>query len=194
MTHLAQPSLPILETPRLRLRPLVDADVPALFAIFSDPQVMRYWSSAPLPDEAAAQALLDRIHDGYAKQIRKQWGIERRADGQLLGTCSLGHHDVQNRRAEVGYILGRAYWGQGWMQEALTEMLRHAFAPVADGGLNMHRLEADIDPRNHASRRSLEKLGFQREGYLRERWHVAGEVCDTELYGLLRSEWQVEKS
>ena len=74
------------------------------------------------------------------------------------------------------------------MAEAQVALLEFAVAP-APAGLGLHRLEADIDPRNTASRRSLERLGFQREGYLRERWLVAGEVCDTELFGLLGREW-----
>lgn len=72
------------------------------------------------------------------------------------------------------------------MHEALGALISYAFENLA-----LHRLEADIDPRNTASARSLERLGFQREGLLRERWIVAGEVSDTAFYGLLRSEWPV---
>ncbi len=190
MSSVLPTALPILETPRLRLRALTAADAPAVFAIYSDPEVMRYWSRPPMTDPAAAASLVEQIHGNLAQQTRYQWGIERLADGQIVGSCSVGQLDAQNRRAEVGYIMGRAYWGHGLMHEALQRMLGCAFAPLEAGGLNLHRLEADIDPRNHASRRSLERLGFQREGYLRERWHVAGEICDTELYGLLRSEWR----
>jgi RimJ/RimL family protein N-acetyltransferase len=71
------------------------------------------------------------------------------------------------------------------MHEALQEVLRYAFET-----LDLNRLEADIDPRNLASARTLERLGFQKEGHLRERWIVSGEVSDTWLYGLLRREWQ----
>ena len=56
--------------------------------------------------------------------------------------------------------------------------------------LDLNRLEADIDPRNKASARTLERLGFQKEGHLRERWIVNDEISDTDLYGLLRREWQ----
>ncbi len=70
------------------------------------------------------------------------------------------------------------------MDEALRGLLAYGFTE-----LNLNRVEADIDPRNHASARSLERLGFTREGLLRERWIVDGEVSDTALYGLLRREW-----
>jgi RimJ/RimL family protein N-acetyltransferase len=71
------------------------------------------------------------------------------------------------------------------MHEALQALLSYAFQT-----LDLNRLEADIDPRNHASARTLERLGFQKEGHLRERWIVDGEISDTWLYGLLRREWQ----
>ena len=70
------------------------------------------------------------------------------------------------------------------MCEALGALLNYAFHT-----LNLNRLEADIDPRNHASAKILERLGFTREGHMRERWIVNGEVEDTWWYGLLRREW-----
>ena len=71
------------------------------------------------------------------------------------------------------------------MHEALQALLGFAFTD-----LDLHRLEADIDPRNGASAAALVRLGFREEGLLRERWIVAGEVSDSQLYGLLRREWQ----
>ena len=59
----------------------------------------------------------------------------------------------------------------------------------AFNGLSFHRIEADVDPRNQRSIRSLERCGFVREGHLRERWHVEGEIADAYFYGLLRREW-----
>jgi len=71
------------------------------------------------------------------------------------------------------------------MNEALHALLEHCFET-----LKLRRLEADVDPRNNGSIRTLERLGFQREGYLRERWHVAGEIQDALFYGLLKTEWK----
>jgi RimJ/RimL family protein N-acetyltransferase len=75
------------------------------------------------------------------------------------------------------------------MHEALQALLRYAFQT-----LDLNRLEADIDPRNVASAKTLERLGFQKEGHLRERWIVNDEISDTWLYGLLRREWQERSS
>ncbi|MEQ1832836.1 MAG: GNAT family protein, partial [Candidatus Eisenbacteria bacterium] len=79
----------------------------------------------------------------------------------------------------------RRHWGQGSLHEALTAVVGDAFGP-----LGLRRLEADIDPRNMASVRALERLGFAREGLLRERWVVADEISDSVLMGLLAREWR----
>jgi len=175
---------PTLTSPRLRLRRIEDSDRTALFDVFSDPQVMRYWSSPPHNDLAQVDRLIGRIHEGFARRDLLQWGVERIEDGQILGTCTLMGIDPGNRRAEIGYILGRAYWGCGYMNEALVAVVDFAFGP-----LRLHRLEADADSRNAASCRALERLGFQREGLLRERWIVNDEISDTAFYGLLEREW-----
>ena len=175
--------LPI-ETPRLRLRPALEADAQALFEIFADPQVMRYWSSAPWTDIAPAQQRIARDLADLQTGASLQLMIERREDARLLGQCSLHHIVADCRRADIGYILAASAWGQGYMNEALTALLRHGFGPA----LNLNRIEGDVDPRNGPSARVLERLGFRQEGLLRERWIVAGEVQDSAIYGLLRSE------
>jgi ribosomal-protein-alanine N-acetyltransferase len=176
--------LPALGAGRVGLRWLEPADVPALFEVFSDPEVMRYWSSTPLVDEEAAAGLLRHIHDRFAARALFQWGISRQADNRVIGTCTLFHLDAENRRAEIGFALGQAHWGQGLASEALGLLIGFAF-----GTLGLHRLEADVDPRNAASLRILERQGFRREGLLRERFHVGGEVQDSAFLGLLRREW-----
>lgn len=115
-------------------------------------------------------------------------GVERKTDKLLIGTCSLFEINEQCRRAEIGYVLRSDLWGQGYMNEALYTLVNCGFSD-----LNLNRIEADIDPRNHASAKSLQRLGFTKEGYLRERWIVEGEISDTEFYGLLQSEW-IKKS
>ena len=169
-----------IKTPRLTLRPLTDSDVDALFAIFSDPEVTAYWSSLPLADRAAAEELLASIRSA---QDLMQWGITRTGENLVIGTCTLFAINLPHKRAEVGYALGRAWWNQGIAREAVSGLLHHAF-----DDLGLHRIEADVDPRNAASLRLLERLGFQREGYARERWHVGGNIYDGVLFGLLRRE------
>jgi RimJ/RimL family protein N-acetyltransferase len=182
--------LPLLPASRLELRWLEERDVPALFEIFSDAEAMRYWSAPPLPDLAAAEKLLREIYGYFETRTLFKWGIARRAvdgqgEGSVLGTCTLLHIDFTHRRAEIGFALGRAHWGQGYAFEAVSTLLGFAFET-----LGLHRLEADVDPRNISSLRLLERLGFRREGHLRERYHVGGEIQDSLILGLLRREWQ----
>lgn len=172
-----------LQSERLRLRFLAPGDAGALFAIFSNAEVMRYGSSAAWTDPARAHALIDEILAGYADGTLLQLGIE--IEGTVCGTVTLRHFDMANRRCEIGFMLARPYWGTGVMQEAVPALLDHAFDT-----LGMLRIEADIDPRNTASARLLQRLGFRHEGLLRERWLVNGEVCDSDYYGLLLRDWR----
>ena len=174
-----------INSERLLLRWLDEADLPELFAIYSDAEVMRYWSSPPYTYMAQAELLLADVRAGYASGNLLELGIQRLSDQAMIGTCTLHSFQRTSRRAEVGYALGRPYWGQGYMQEALRLLIDYAFT-----ALDLNRLEADIDPRNLASAKTLERLGFRQEGLLRQRWIVDGEVSDTAFYGLLRGEWR----
>lgn len=174
-----------LATERLLLRPLQGGDAPALLQVFSDPEVMRYWSTPPWTSVDPAHAMIEHDRVAMAAGDELRLGIERRSDAALIGTCTLFKLNPGCRRAEIGYALARAAWGHGYMHEALVALVRHGFT-----AMDLNRLEADIDPRNLGSARSLERLGFVREGHLRERWIVGDEVSDSWLYGLLRREWK----
>lgn len=181
--------LPRLETPRTVLRHPTAADVPALYEIFRDPEVTRYWSWPAYTHPAQAAALLAEIDQLFVERTLFQWGIARRDDDRLVGTATLFAIEPANRRGEVGFALGRAAWGQGLMREALGALFDFAFDRLA-----LHRLEADVDPRNARSLAVLERHGFRREGLLRERHHVAGEVQDSVILGLLAREWRAGRS
>lgn len=173
-----------IRTPRLNLRPYRDADADALFAIFSDPKVMRYGSSPPWQSVERAREIIERDKAALASGEHINLGIERIEDGQLIGHCTLFKWNRACRRAEIGYSLAAQTWGNGYMNEALRVLVDYGF-----GRMDLNRIEADVDPRNARSIRSLERLGFRHEGLLKERWIVNGEICDSALYGLLRKDW-----
>jgi len=173
-----------LRTERLLLRPFRDSDAPALFAMFSDERVTRYLARPPWTSVDQANTYIATCNAALAAGESVRLGLETLDGGALIGECVLFHFAEESRRAELGYSLAPDAWGHGFMQEAARAMLDFAFA---DLGLN--RIEAEIDPRNGPSARILERLAFRREGLLRERWIVAGEVSDSGLYGLLRSDW-----
>jgi RimJ/RimL family protein N-acetyltransferase len=170
-------------TNRLLLRPLQETDAAALFAIFSDPRVMRYWSTPPWPSIDKAHAFIAQDRQGMSADMQVRFGIERTDDKQLIGTCFLFNLVEQCRRAEIGYGLAHWAWGRGYMHEALKALLHFAFSELA-----LNRIEADVDPRNKASAQVLERLGFKKEGHLREYWIVEGDVSDSDFYGLLLSD------
>ena len=176
--------LPTLEGTRVVLRPLDERDVPELFAIFSDAEVMRYWDSPPMTSVAEASRLLTRIDAGLRGRHLFQWGVTEPPERRLIGTCTLFRVDRSHRRAEIGIAMASHSWGKGLAADALTTLIAFAF-----DRLNLHRLEADVDPRNVRSLRLLERQDFRREGYLRERYHVSGEPQDSILLGLLRPDW-----
>jgi RimJ/RimL family protein N-acetyltransferase len=177
-------ALPILTTTRLTLRAMRPDDAPAIFEMFSHPDVMRYWSSLSMQTLGEAQSYIEHMNAYITEHDALTWGLARQTDDTLIGMATLFSLSPQNRRAEMGYALTRSAWGQGYMHEALTALVAYAFGP-----LDLIRIEADIDPRNTASQRALERLGFIQEGLLRDRWIVNGEISDTGFYGLLRRDW-----
>ncbi len=173
-----------LFTPRLKLRWMEASDAEAHYAVFSDPDVARYWSSGPWTALDQAHEHITATQAAYADGSGMRLGIALRETGELIGNASLHRFVDTSRRCELGYALARAHWGYGYVSEALRALLDFGFT-----ALDLNRVEADIDPRNTASARVLEKLGFRKEGYMPERWIVQGEPADTVYYGLLRRHW-----
>lgn len=173
-----------LRTERLLLRPCTEDDAPAVFAVFSDPGVMRYWSCPTWTSIDAAHGMIAADREAMLQGKHLRLGLELKDTPGVIGMCTLYDFMIQCRRAELGYAMASACWGRGYMHEALTALLDYGFV-----ALRLNRVEADIDPRNLASARSLERLGFVREGVMRERWIVGDEISDTAFYGLLRRDW-----
>jgi len=173
----------MIDTKRLRLRPLRAEDAPFFFEVWSDPEAMRYFSFPPMQH-------IDQAHARVADKLKSSSDgtsvtcvIESGDTGEVLGDCALFNGISHSKRAEIGYCLRRKHWGKGYMVEAADALIEYGFKQV-----ELRRIEADIDPRNWPSIQLVERLGFKREGYLRERWIIAGEVADTVLYGLIQSD------
>lgn len=174
-----------LQTARLLLRPLEPPDAAALLAVHSDAEVMQYSNMPPWTSLEQATALIEQGQRGVSTGKHLCLGIVPRDVGMVVGTCTLYDLSEPNGRAEIGFVLGAHAWRNGYMAEALGALVQYSFYEV---GLN--RLEADTDPRNARSIATLERLGFVREGHLRERWIISGEKSDTLLYGLLFKDWE----
>lgn len=170
---------------RINLRWMEERDAAALFELYSDPEVMRYWNHAPWTTVAQAGMAIAEARADYATGASLHCAIEHTSTGRLIGSCALYDHLAQHRCASLGYLLSRAHWGQGYLSEAMRLLLDHGF-----GQLGLNRVEAEVASCNAASYRALEKLGFRLEGCMRERWIVDGRTCDTQAYGLLRKDWR----
>jgi RimJ/RimL family protein N-acetyltransferase len=166
------------------LRPLVSTDRVALFEIFSHPELCRYLEHPPYQHLSQADDRLARTEAHFAGRTGIQWGMVENGMDRVIGTFSLHRIEIEHQRAEVGYTLHPSCWGRGYAKAAVEAGVRFAFEV-----LELHRLEADTDPRNRRSIRVLLGLGFVQDGMLKERYLVNGERQDAALFGLLRPDW-----
>ena len=176
---------PTLHTARLRLRPFTSTDADALFALHSNAFVLRYWDAPPWSERARAERFLAACRQMAEEGSGARLAMDRVSDQSFLGWCSLTQWNPDYRSASLGYCLGDAAWGHGFATEAARAVLQWAFDT-----LDLNRVQAETDTRNTASARVLEKLGFVREGTLREDCVVNGDVSDSWVYGLLRRDWR----
>jgi len=172
---------PMLHTARLRLRPFDDADANDLFALHSNAYVLRYWDAPAWSERVRSERFITACRQMAEGGTGARLAVDRVSDGMFIGWCSLNRWNPDYRSASLGYCFDDAAWGHGYATEAARALLRWAF-----GTLDLNRVQAETDTRNVASARVLEKLGFVREGTLREDCVVNGEVSDSWVYGLIR--------
>jgi ribosomal-protein-alanine N-acetyltransferase len=177
-------SAPTLHTTRLELRPFNDSDASALFAMHSSAFVLRYWDSPPWSERGRAEQFIAACRQIAEEGTGTRLAVDRISDGAFLGWCSLTRWNPDYRSASMGYCFDDAAWGHGYATEAARALLQWAVDT-----LEINRVQSETDTRNGASARVLEKLGFVREGTLREDCIVNGDVSDSWVYGLLRRDW-----
>lgn len=161
-----------------------DADLPALMRVNGDDEVTRLLPYASWRSADDASAWFERMRNLEAAGASCQYVVVDKALDHAIGTALLFRWEPASARAELGYVLGRAHWGRGVMHEALTALIGFAF-----DGLQLNRIEAEVNPANAPSLALLKRLGFQQEGVLRERWAAKGQAYDVIAHGLLRREW-----
>ena len=174
--------MPTFETDRLVLREVRrDADLAALFELFADPEVARYTDTGPFASLEDAVEVLEWIDHIFTSRQGMRWALTLREDvDTLIGTAGYNQWHRGNHSAELGYDLAQRHWGQGLMAEALTRIIDFGFDQMA-----LNRIEADVTVGNEASLRVLDKLGFHREGLLRQRGFWRSAYHDVWLYSLL---------
>lgn len=170
---------PILETERLRLQPLVASDAGHMFPLMGDPEVMAYWDVSEIDDPDLVNEIIAAQVQGMAAGRALHWAMRRLDDDAFVGTCDLSEIDRWHRRAEVGFMLGRDAWGNGYALEAMRTVV--AFA----ASVGLRRLTARTHLGNRRSEALLEKLGFEEEGLLRGHILRDGKRRDCHVFGLL---------
>ncbi len=175
--------LPILSTPDLTLRPFRRKDAQDVFAYSSDPEVARYvlWTAHQSISES--KYYLRCMKQLYRRGLPSSWAIELKQTGRVIGSVGFMWVSLENRSAEIGYSLSRSYWNRGLMTQAVSSVIGTAFSCLL-----LNRIEAQIDIRNPASGRVLEKCGMMKEGILRSRIFNKGEYVDVVLYSVLRTD------
>jgi RimJ/RimL family protein N-acetyltransferase len=181
--------VPALDTARLRLRCLTIEDAPAAHRAYGDPEAMRYWDMPPSIDVGETERRLTRSLS-VDPQWHATWTVWARRDGeipdgQFIGMVNYHARQPWNRRLALGWILVSRFEGRGYMHEAVGAVLSHCFTT-----LDTHRVEAEIEPENVRSARLAQRLGFQREGLLRDRLFVANQPRTVQMHALLRSDWR----
>ncbi len=185
MLHIQFDPFPELSTHRLVLRRMVANDAERLYQLRSDPRVMQYIDRPLMTSLDDAYPFLAKNDEYIENQEGINWAICLKDENLLIGNICLWHFSKENYRAELGYSLMPQYWHRGIMSEAMQAVLRYGFETM-----KAHSIEADTNPINIDSCKTLELNGFKREGYFKEKYYWQGEFRDSAVYSLLRSEWQ----
>lgn len=173
---------PVLKTDDFILRELSKDDIDAISSIWGSPKVTEKLSSGPLSHEESVE-MLYVLHSLWDNDAGIRWGVER--EGRLIGTCGFHNINKDLRRGELGYELDYEFWGRGYMRRALV--------PVLDYGFNImrfERIEAFINVDNDRSTGLLTKLGFKKEGIMRDYARTPTGLIDQSCFSLLKREWK----
>jgi ribosomal-protein-alanine N-acetyltransferase len=170
-----------LETERLLLRRLNNNDVEEVFALRSNPQVMQYIPRPILKSQEEALAHIAMMDEKIENNTGINWGITVKGEEKIMGI--IGHYRIQpeNHRAEIGYMSLPQYNGKGYITEAIKAVVTYGFEQM-----NLHSIEAVIDPGNTASEKVLLKNGFVKEAHILENELLEGKFWDTVIYSLLK--------
>ncbi|WP_175639387.1 GNAT family N-acetyltransferase [Metabacillus schmidteae] len=173
---------PILETDRLILREITRDDAEGIFSCFSDENVTRYYGQETLKNIEQAEAFVDFFANSYKEKKGIRWGIERKGTSGIIGTIGFNAWSPKHKRAEIGYEIHPKQWRKGYTTEALSKVIQYGFDELA-----LTRLGAVVFIENEASNQLLSKIGFQKEGILRNYMYQNGEVYDTYVYSILKN-------
>ena len=172
---------PILETEQLLLREITQDDAAGVFACFSNDNVTRYYGQDTLENMEQAKKIVDFFTKSYIEKRGIRWGIERKGTPGIIGTIGFNALSLKHKRAEIGYEIHPEQWRKGYTFEAVSKVLDYGFEK-----LGLTRIGAVVFIDNEASNHLLSKVGFQKEGVLRDYMYQNGKAHDTYVYSILK--------
>lgn len=173
---------PALHTERLTLRRADATDIPQLYRLRSDEQIMKY---IPRPVATSSDEIAEFLRltdEKIASNEMINWKISIKGDPTLIGTIGFYYIKPEHYRAEIGYMLLPEFQGKGYVSEAIAAVVNYGFE-----AMGLHSIEAAVDPENIASCAVLEKCGFVREAYFKENEFYNGKFLDTVVYSKLNA-------
>ncbi|WP_088041005.1 GNAT family N-acetyltransferase [Bacillus sp. EAC] len=176
---------PNLETERLTLVQITQANVIEIFSIFSNDEVIRYYGMNAFTEKVQAEKMIESFQTRFENQHGMRWGLIEKESNELIGTIGLNNLIIASKRTEIGYDLLPAYWRKGYASEAINKVITYCYQ-----NLGLYRIGAIIFPENIASSSLLEKIGFKMEGKLRGYLFQGNESHDVNVFSLLKSDWE----
>lgn len=173
---------PRLETDRLVLREISRDDAEGIFACFSNENVTRYYGHETLNNLEQAEAFVEFFANSYKEKKGIRWGIERKGIQGIIGTIGFNAWSPKHKRAEIGYEIQPKQWRKGFISEAVLKVIQYGFDE-----LGLTRIGAVVFTENEASNQLLSKVGFQKEGILRNYMYQNEKAYDTYVYSLIRN-------
>jgi ribosomal-protein-alanine N-acetyltransferase len=177
---------PPLETERLKLIEIMPNHAESLFEILSLEEVTRYYGTDTFTSIEEAKKLIDMFQKNFYEKRSLRWGIVLKENNKFIGTLGLNGLQLKNKKAEIGYEIHPSYWRQGYTSEAIKEVLRYSYLE-----LKLNRVGAVVYLENQASSNLLEKLGFKKEGELRDYLFQNNSYHTTSMFSLLKREWEL---
>lgn len=173
--------IPKLETNRLIVREIGNADIEAVYSIFSNPEVTRFYGMEPMENVSQARQIIANFAKSYHAKQGIRWGIVLKENNELIGTIGFNNWNSKNKRAEIGYDLQPRYWRRGYATEAIQRVLSFGFREM-----DINRMGAVVYLENTASRQLLTSIGFEEEGILKEYMLQKGQFYDVTMFSLLK--------
>ena len=172
---------PIIETERLLLREIIKEDAQSIYNCFSNNDVTRYYGLDTLTSFEQAEQFVDLFSKNYIEKRGIRWGIEIKDKEGIIGTIGFNAWSPKHKKAEIGFELNPKYWQKGYATEAVSKVISYGFEEF-----DLTRIGAVVFIENKASNELLRKLGFEKEGVLRNYLYQNGEPHDTYIYSILK--------